>query len=134
MGEEKANFNSLVEISRIGHFGSMSTCKHDSTAPDPVLKALHVSQAGMKDGIEIWRHKCCNCAFVNGEGYAKANAIAPAGTALCKKTGLSAPFEAMNTLPLSQAGSGRHQCAICAFHEGFNRGRALVVAKDKPVH
>jgi hypothetical protein len=29
----------------------------------------------------------------------------------------------MDALPKSQAGLGRHMCAICAFHEGFNSAR-----------
>jgi len=40
----------------------------------------------------------------------------------------------MDGLPISQAGeegvSGRHQCAICAYHEGFDRARAEAIGNQ----
>ena len=33
------------------------------------------------------------------------------------------PYEVLNRLPHSQAGTGRHKCAICAYSEGVQRGR-----------
>ncbi|GEM_PF-6876801 len=32
-------------------------------------------------------------------------------------------------LPESQAGKGRHKCAVCAYHEGFNTARAQAMGK-----
>lgn len=31
----------------------------------------------------------------------------------------------MSRLPDDQGGLGRHKCAACAYHEGFNRGKKL---------
>jgi hypothetical protein len=100
-------------------------CAHGSSAPVEVLETLHESQAGQKDGVEIWRHKCCNCAFLRGQELGTAQQQLPGGNAECKKTGRRAPLELMDALPKSQAGLGRHQCAICAFHAGFERGRGM---------
>lgn len=102
----------------------MSTCKHGSTAPDQIIAALHESQAGQRAGVEIWRHKCCDCAFARGEELGRMQTFPPGGNAECKVTGRRVPFDLMDSLPKSQAGSGRHQCAICAFHEGFGFARS----------
>jgi len=108
----------------------MSTCNHGSAAPDQIISELHESQAGQRDGVEIWRHKCCYCAFVRGQELGRTQSIAPGGNAECEVTGLRAPFDLMDSLPKSQAGAGRHQCAICALHRGFERARAEVIGKQ----
>ena len=105
----------------------MSTCKHGSTAPDHILIDIHDSQAGIRHGVLVWRHKCCVCAFARGEELAQRQTDPPNGNCECKTTGMRAPEDLMEALPISQAGSegrGRHQCTICAFHAGFARGRA----------
>lgn len=103
----------------------MSTCNHGNTAPDAVLDAIHISQAGQREGVEIWRHKCCECAFERGYQIGREQTTTPAGTAFCKETKQSGPIDLFDGLPKSQGRTGRHKCAICAFHEGFKRGRAL---------
>jgi hypothetical protein len=40
------------------------------------------------------------------------------------KHGSEAPQDVLDRLPYSQAGLGHHKCAICAFEEGFTKGRA----------
>jgi len=102
-------------------------CTHGSTAPEPIIAALHESQAGQRDGVEIWRHKCCFCAFARGVELGRTQSTPLGGNAECRVTGRRAPIEAMDALPQSQAGAGRHQCAICAYHEGFNAARAQAV-------
>ncbi len=109
----------------------MSNCIHGSEAPDPVIIEIHESQAGQREGVEIWRHKCCYCSFAQGEALGRVQAIAPGGNAVCRVTGQRADWNVMDALPPSQAGAGRHHCAICAFHEGFKRGRALAEAANK---
>ncbi len=34
----------------------------------------------------------------------------------------SAPKEVVRNLPLSQAGEGRHKCAVCAYAVGYQQG------------
>src|SRR5438477_5346941 len=97
----------------------MSTCNHDSVAPDQTLDALHLGQEGTQ------RHKCTECAYGRGYNLGQTREIIPTGNAECTYTGLRAPHEIIEALPESQAGIGRHKCAVCAFHEGFARGRAI---------
>lgn len=33
-----------------------------------------------------------------------------------------APVEVLENLDESQAGAGRHKCAVCAYREGYNHG------------
>lgn len=103
----------------------MSTCNHGNTAPDAILDELHISQAGMRDGVEISRHKCCECAFERGYQFGLKYSTSPAGSSHCKTSHLSAPESIMLELPVSQGRAGRHKCAICAMHEGWKRGRAV---------
>jgi hypothetical protein len=100
----------------------MSTCKHGNTAPTETINALHVGQEGVQ------RHKCCECAFERGVDLGRIQAIEPGGNALCTYTQRRAPAETIDALPESQGTVGRHKCAVCAFHEGFARGRALATA------
>jgi ribosomal protein S14 len=102
----------------------MSTCNHGNTAPDYVLKDLHDSQAGKQ------RHKCTECAYEQGYEAGRQHSLAPGGNSECEQTRLRAPSEMLETLPESQAGPGRHKCAICAYHAGFQRGR--MVAQSAP--
>jgi len=97
----------------------MSTCEHGNTAPDRTLAGLHESQAG--PGIQ--RHKCTECAYERGYQFGLQHAVAPGGNAECKQEGRRAPKDVIEGLPSSQAGPGRHKCAICAYHEGFQQGR-----------
>jgi hypothetical protein len=108
----------------------MGTCKHESYAPDSIIGGLHDSQAGQRDGVEIWRHKCCYCAYAKGEEMGRVQAATPGGNAECKKTGLRAPFELMDSLPKAQAGKGRHHCTICAFHAGYEVARGGVARAE----
>jgi hypothetical protein len=91
----------------------MSSCKHGSNAPDRVLDKLHEGQEGPQ------RHKCTECAFVAGYKYGRRHADAPSGNAECTYRGKRAPKDIIEGLPESQAGKGRHKCAVCAYHAGF---------------
>lgn len=79
----------------------------------------------MRDGVEIARHKCCECAFERGYQFGLRYEIAPSGSSFCKTSKLSAPSSIMLELPISQGRKGRHKCPVCAMHEGFKRGRAM---------
>ena len=94
----------------------MSTCNHGFTAPDQILENLHDNQAGLQ------RHKCTECAFELGYQIGRKSSTLPEGNEECQ-VGKRAPHDAMNGLPDSQAGPGRHKCCVCAYHAGFERGR-----------
>jgi len=102
----------------------MSTCKHGRTAPDHTLNRLHEGQEGPQ------RHKCTECAFEAGYQYGRRHSGTPAGDAECTYTGKRAPKDAIDTLPESQAGKGRHKCAVCAYHAGFELARAQAGGKQ----
>lgn len=104
----------------------MSTCNHNHSAPDQILRGLHESQAG--PGLQ--RHKCTECAYEAGYHRGKDGASV-GGAIVCATTGNSASQEVVEKLPLSQAGPGRHKCAICAYHEGFEYGRTLLKNKSE---
>ena len=95
----------------------MPACKHGSTAPNRVLNRLHESQEGPQ------RHKCTECAFEGGYQYGSRHSKVPAGNAVCTYTRKTAPRAFINTLPESQAGKGRHKCALCAYRAGFELAR-----------
>lgn len=95
----------------------MSTCKHGSTAPGHVLNRLHEGQEGPQ------RHKCTECAFEAGYKYGRKHSGVPVGNAECTYTGKRTPKDTIDTLPESQAGMGRHKCAVCAYHAGFAQAR-----------
>jgi hypothetical protein len=93
------------------------TCRHNHNAPTAILTRLHESQAGKH------RHKCCVCAYHEGRQVALKKKAQPAGDMQRCHAGrfLSKPF--LRKLPQSQAGEGRHKCAICAYHAGFRTAR-----------
>jgi hypothetical protein len=95
----------------------MPTCKHGSTAPDRVVNRLHVGQEGPQ------RHKCTECAFEGGYQYGREHSKVPVGGAECTYTGKTAPMRFISALPESQAGKGRHKCAVCAYRAGFELAR-----------
>lgn len=41
-----------------------------------------------------------------------------------------APVVILETLPDSQAGTGRHKCVVCAYHYGYNDGKTRYFAKQ----
>ena len=102
----------------------MGTCQHGKSAPDQVLEELHEGQEGHQ------RHKCAECAYQAGVGAGLGSKHSPGGNAECTYTGKRAPEDIIDALPESQAGKGRHKCAICAFHHGHEAGRAQAVAKS----
>lgn len=102
----------------------MAACKHGSTAPDQVLDGLHEGQEG------IQRHKCSECAFEAGYLYGREQSDTPAGDAECTHVGRRAPRDVIQNLPESQAGLGRHKCAVCAYHAGFELARDHSVGKQ----
>jgi hypothetical protein len=44
--------------------------------------------------------------------------------------GKRAPKDVIDALPESQAGKGRHKCAVCAYHAGFELARAQAIGKQ----
>jgi|SRR5580704_12690726 hypothetical protein len=101
----------------------MSLCKHGNTAPGQLLDDLHEGQERLQ------RHKCTECAFAAGWNYGQTQTMVPAGNAECTYTGKRAPDDTIDALPESQAGKGRHKCAVCAYHMGFEAARAADIAK-----
>ena len=97
----------------------MAECKHGNTAPDAVLDVLHDSQAGRQ------RHKCAVCAYERGYQIGRSGRPLPGGNEECQMH-LLAPDAMMNELPESQGTKGRHKCCVCAYHEGYARGKPLV--------
>jgi len=110
----------IANSAKIRYYCAMSICAHGNSAPDQVLGDLHESQAG--PGVQ--RHKCTECAYEQGYRFGRLRAVVPGGNAECKQTGRRAPQDVIENLPESQAGPGRHKCAVCAFHEGFQRARS----------
>jgi Domain of unknown function (DUF3883) len=100
----------------------MPTCKHGSTAPSRILNRLHQGQEGPQ------RHKCTECAFEAGYSFGSHHSGAPIGNAECTYTRKRAPKDVIDGLPESQAGKGRHKCAVCAYHAGIQlvRGQTVV--------
>lgn len=97
----------------------MSTCKHGNTASDHLLDALHENQGGAQ------RHKCTECAYERGYQAGRQQATSPTGNEECSETHRRVSVEMIEALPESQAGPGRHKCCVCAYHAGFEAGRAL---------
>ena len=90
------------------------SCAHDNKAPTAVLDALHDSQAGAH------RHKCCICAYQQGREIGRLNTAFPTTGEIEEcRSGRRVPKQVLYKLPDSQAGTGRHKCAICAFQLGF---------------
>lgn len=88
------------------------TCSHRNWAPREILERLHRTQGG------TGRHKCAVCAFAQGYLAGQEQPLPPGGNSECTH-GRRAPTELLDSLPNSQAGAGRHKCAICAYHQGF---------------
>jgi len=101
-------------------------CQHGQTAPIRILQDLHGSQMGSG------RHKCTNCAYQRGFAWGLANINLPIDNLEQCQIGLAAPQDVLLDLPQSQAGSGRHKCAICAYNHGFNDARALAQSNQSP--
>jgi hypothetical protein len=108
----------------------MENCQHGNFAPVDKLVVLPVSQAGIE------RHKCVICAYQGGFQVGIQRMFTtdiPVFQIHCKH-GKTAPEYLLRELSESQAGAGRHKCAICAFHDGLEagiRGNDSVLADDK---
>lgn len=94
-------------------------CRHGNSAPFTTLNRLPFTQAGIE------RHKCVICAY--SEGYALGlQLVITLGHKLIYSYscahGKTAPDYLIDELPESQAGTGRHRCAVCAFEEGLLSG------------
>lgn len=100
----------------------MSLCEHNKSAPDQILDSIHDGQEGPQ------RHKCTECAYDAGLQYGRQSRVTPGGNAECTYTGRRAPAEVMDALPKSQAGKGRHKCAVCAYHQGFEAARSQSIS------
>lgn len=99
----------------------MENCQHGNFAPVKELSNLPSSQAGIE------RHKCVICAYQGGlrMGIQTENVSVIADFPIKCKHGKSAPEYLLLGLPESQAGTGRHKCAICAFYDGYQEGLKL---------
>jgi hypothetical protein len=96
----------------------MENCQHGNFAPIENLEILPVSQAGIE------RHKCVICAYQGGFRIGiqrEFTSDIPIFQISCKH-GKTAPEYLLRGLPESQAGTGRHKCAICAFYDGLLAG------------
>ena len=89
------------------------SCSHQESAPYAAIDVLHESQAGSG------RHKCVTCAYNAGYRDAQAGKASGQYSETCERK-QSAPVATITALPDSQAGHGRHKCAICAYRLGFN--------------
>src|SRR5688572_21427935 len=99
----------------------MENCQHGNFAPVEILRILPNSQAGIE------RHKCVVCAYQGGlrMGIQSTHlSEAPEFPVKCKH-GKTAPEYLLFGLSESQAGTGRHKCAVCAFHDGYKFGMEL---------
>lgn len=92
------------------------TCSHNSQAPASILAKLHESQAGKH------RHKCCVCAYQVGYTLGSNHTKLPLGNLQECHERKTVAVAILNKLPHSQAGEGRHKCAVCAFNFGFDEG------------
>lgn len=99
----------------------MENCQHGNFAPVKELGGLPVSQAGIE------RHKCVICAYQGGlrMGIQSTHLNGVPEFPIKCKHGKSAPEYLLLGLPESQAGTGRHKCAVCAFYNGFMFGLEL---------
>lgn len=90
-------------------------CKHGSSAPVALLQSLPISQA------RTARHKCTVCSYQ--KGFEDAHWGSPLLVPMedCGH-GKIAPIIVLEDLPESQAGTGRHKCATCAYQFGFEAG------------
>ncbi len=92
-------------------------CDHGKSAPVELLQSLHDSQAG------VGRHKCVICAYQAGLMRGREHAtLQNEPTETCAH-GSHATANVLAELPTSQAGEGRHKCAVCAYAYGFAEGR-----------
>lgn len=91
------------------------TCAHGKVAPLSTLRKLHESQAGRG------RHKCTNCAYERGFTAGLSGQVNSEQSEKCD-AGSAAPTSVLRALPESQAGTGRHKCTNCAYHNGYEDG------------
>lgn len=96
-------------------------CKHGAEAPVAMLKELHDAQGGRA------RHKCVVCAYEQGRKDSEKDILALGHFETCPH-GNIAPISLLNSLKESQAGEGRHKCAVCAYEDG--RGSALAITEE----
>jgi hypothetical protein len=92
------------------------TCSHNSHAPVLILARLHESQAGKH------RHKCCVCAYQEGFRLGSNQTKLPLGNVQKCREKNAVAISILSKIPHSQAGEGRHKCAVCAFNFGFDAG------------
>jgi hypothetical protein len=95
----------------------LESCPHKHDAPTTILKNLHESQAGKH------RHKCCICAYHQGYLSGLRGTAETLGDMEQCHNHRRVAKSIVLKFPKSQAGEGRHKCAICAFHKGFEAGR-----------
>lgn len=97
------------------------TCKHGAQAPVEMLRELHDAQGGRA------RHKCAVCAYEQGKSDSAKSILALGSFETCPH-GNIAPITLLDSLQESQAGEGRHKCAVCAYEDG--RKSALAITEE----
>jgi len=105
-------------------------CKHGSQAPVEMLRELHDAQGGRA------RHKCVVCAYEQGKTDSGKDILALGHFETCAH-GKIAPISLLNSLHQSQAGEGRHKCAVCAYEDGRKSALAITeehTAEHKPAY
>ncbi len=96
-----------------------STCPHGTKAPSAVLAVIESNQGG------AGRHKCVECAYVAGYQSAAGSSSSSVSAETHCQHGKVAPSAVIHGLPDSQAGLGRHKCAVCAYDAGRVAGLTL---------
>ncbi len=95
------------------------TCDHNSKMPKNLIESLNFNQAG------LGRHKCVLCAYQNGikDGEKKALDFAKDVEIEECQHGRKAIKSSIENIHENQKPTqGRHKCAICAYHLGYQVG------------
>ena len=95
------------------------TCDQNKSMPKNLIESLNFNQGGSG------RHKCIICAYNNGlkDGEIKALDFASEGQIEECQHGRKALKSSIETIHINQKPTqGRHKCAICAYHLGYEAG------------
>ena len=101
-------------------------CHHKYLAGRKGMDGLHDAQAGFA------RHKCVYCAYAAGYHDARIGRPDGENSETCD-AGKTAPTALLDALPTSQAGIGRHKCAVCAYQLGVLAFREIQTVTDQEV-
>lgn len=99
------------------------TCDQNSKMPRDLIESLNFSQAG------VGRHKCVLCAYQNGikDGENKVLDSAVNDEMEECQHGRKALKTSIKNIHINQKPTqGRHKCAICAYHIGYEIGAGII--------